>query len=95
MLSKKLPTTGHSFKMSGSGGFSRKFSSMVRYGQFSGLKNNKELAIKIFEKLSKTIKDNGKIPLSTRVSALREFDKDPKTTKQDTRNFKKILENYK
>jgi hypothetical protein len=95
MLSKKLPPTGHSFKMSGSSGFARKFSSMVNHGQFSSLKNNKDLAIKIFKKLTKTIKDDGKIPFFKRSRALREFDKNPNTSDQDTKNFKKILENYK
>lgn len=95
MLSKKLPPAGHKFKMSGTGSFSRKFSSMIRYGEFSNLKNNKDLALKIFKRLSGTIRRYGRIPLSSRTSALREFSKDPKTTKEDVRDFKKILDHYK
>lgn len=95
MLSKKLPQGGHSFKMSGSSGFARKFSSMVNFGEFSSLKNNKELAIRIFKKLSETIRDDGKIPFSSRVRAVREFAQSPDTSEQDADNFKKILDNYK
>ncbi|PKM91274.1 hypothetical protein CVU82_01595 [Candidatus Falkowbacteria bacterium HGW-Falkowbacteria-1] len=95
MLSKKLPTGGSSFKISGTGGFERKFFNLVNYGQFSSLKNNREIAIKIFKGLVPTIKRDGKIPLSTRIRAVSEFDKYPNTTRQDVLNFKKILEFYK
>lgn len=95
MLSKKLPAGGSSFKIYGTGGFRRKFSSLVSYGRFSSLKNNKQLAVKIFKGLVPTIKRDGKIPFSTRSRAIRRFDKHPDTTRQDTENFKKILEFYK
>jgi hypothetical protein len=95
MSLSKLPKGGNSFRMSGVGGFIRKFSSVVRYGKFSNLQNNKDLAIKIFKKLVPTIRKDGKIPYSTRVRAARKFAESSKTTKQDAEDFKKILDNYK
>ncbi len=91
----KLPKGGNSFRMSGSSGFARKLSDITRHGQFSNLSNNKELAIKIFNKLIPTIRRDGKIPYSTRVRSAREFAESSKTTKQDAADFKKILDNYK
>lgn len=95
MLSKKLPEGNNSFRMGGASGFTRKLANLTRHGKFSGLKNNRDQAIRIFKTLVPTIRKNGKIPLSTRRRAYLKFAGLPGTTKQDERDFKKILEHYK
>lgn len=92
---KKLPQGGNSFRISGQHGFGQKFSNLTRFGQFSNLKNNKAEAIRIFESLVPTIRRDGKIPFSTRRRAFLEFSESPDVTKEDKRDFQKILDFYK
>ncbi len=92
---QKLPKGGNDFRISGSSGFARKLADLTRHGQFSNLKNNRSQAIKIFEKLVPSIRRNGKLPLSTRQRSSREFAKLSGTTRQDERDFRKILDIYK
>lgn len=95
MFTKKLPKGGNDFTMIGRSGFQRKLNDLTRYGQFSNLKNNRKEAIIIFENLVPTIRRDGKIPLSARLRSSRKFAKSPGVTKQDIRDFKKILDYYK
>lgn len=95
MLDKKLPKGGHDFTIKGRSGFKRKLNSLTRYGNFSNLKNNRKEAVSIFKKLVPTIRRNGKIPFSTRQRAARQFAKSSDVTKEDLRDFKKILDYYK
>ncbi len=95
MPKDKLPSGGNSFRMSGSSGFSRNFSNLTRNGQFSNLKNNSEAATKIFESLVPALRRNAKLPYSTRIRAVQKFAKSPKVTKDDIRDFKKIIDIYK
>ena len=96
MFSKKLPSTsGGKFKMSGPGGLEHKLSNLTRYGQFSNLKNNRSQAISIFKDLAPLLRKNGKLSLSVRQRAARRFAALPNTTRQDERDFRKILDHYK
>lgn len=95
MFSKKLPIGSNDFRMSGSSGFVKKLANLTRHGQFSNLRNNRDQAIKIFQTLIPTIKRDGKIPFSTRQRAYRKFISLPGTTRDDERDFKKILDYYK
>ncbi len=95
MFTKKLPKGGNDFTMQGRSGFKRKLSNLTRYGQFSNLKNNRKEAIDIFSDLVPTIRRDGKIPLSARLRSSRKFAKLSGVTKDDLRDFKKILDYYK
>lgn len=95
MFSKKLPSGRSDFRMSGSSGFKRKLSNLTRYGQFNNLKNNRSQAISIFNDLAPLIRKNGKLSLSVRQRAVRKFASLPNTTRQDERDFRKILDYYK
>jgi len=92
---KKLPKGGNDFRVSGRHGFSQKLSSMTRFGRFSNLKDNKKDITRIFESLTPTLRRDGKIPLSTRRRAFLEFSRISGVSKQDQRDFKKILDSYK
>lgn len=92
MTNIKLTSGGSGFKMSV---LKKDFSRLIRYGDFNNLKNNKNQALNIFEELSPIIRREGKLSFSTRRRAVTKFASLPGTTRDDERDFKKILDNYK
>lgn len=95
MDTNSLPKGGVGFRMDGISGFRMKLDSLIRYGSFSSLQNNRELIIDIFEGLKDEIRHYGKIPSMLRRRAYYRFISSPNTTKDDERRFKQILDNYK
>ncbi len=90
-----LPKGGNSFRMCGSSGFRRALSNLTRRGSYSNLKNNEEAIIRIFSGLRNSIRRNGKLSLMERSRAARAFSSSSNTTRQDIRDFRKILDAYK
>lgn len=95
MLSNKLPKGGNDFRMEGISGFKTKFRSLIRYGKFATLQDNKDEIENIFSSLVETIRRDGKIPYSTRREAIFRFMRISGTTKQDEKSLKELLDFYK
>ena len=95
MSISNLPKAGADFRMDGVSGFRMKFDSLIRYGEFNNLQNNRELILDIFSDLQEGIRRYGKIQPMARRRAYLRFCSAPDTTRDDERNFRKILDNYK
>lgn len=95
MSVSRLPKGGADFRMEGISGFRAKLSSLIRYGEYSSLQDNRDLILSIFSDLQENIRRYGKIPSMARRQAYIRFCSEAGTTRDDERKFKRILDNYK
>ncbi len=95
MSVSRLPKGGADFRMEGISGFRAKLNSLIRYGDYSSLQDNKEIVLRIFSEQQDNIRRYGKIPSMARRQAYVRFCSEAGTTRDDERKFKRILDNYK